>query len=191
MHSIVFALIVYVLVGIAVNFTKPIRSFINHRLLDFYETIPRDVPLKDYPEKRLALAVMLLRVCIVLLYPIFLPGVIMSRRRFKKEFRRQNPLPKGDTPSKIYNTGVIRCKKCEHEERVRQAILTESKPFRLIFQCQTCSKFSYHEVDQNELSRAICTCGGALTRTDVLKCSRCSSADVSYYQDDTMNIEIV
>jgi hypothetical protein len=77
----------------------------------------------------------------------------------------------------------LTCAECYSEENITEYHLSETREKRYLCQCEKCAKFAYKPLD-SEASIMTCECGGQLTRSGVLRCSKCRSFRVKLSKCD-------
>ena len=135
-------------------------------------------------ESKLMLARITITVGFVLLWVVFIWGVLKEHRNIQATRKRVQERSKGLWFSYIGGHGTIRYKDCEHNEEITSFIhgINSSTTG---FQCQACGKFASigsggcGKVNKNEES-LICKCGGSLEREEEIFCQRCKSKNLSY-----------
>lgn len=136
------------------------------------------------PESKLLLARITITIGFVLLWIIFIWGILKEHWNIQDTRKRVHEKYKGLWFSYMGGHGTIRCKDCDHTEEVTSFIHgTNSSSSG--FQCQVCGKFasirSGGPGQANEYEDSlVCECGGSLERKKALFCPQCKSEDLSY-----------
>ena len=136
------------------------------------------------PEGKLLLARITITIGFVLLWIVFIWGILKEHWNIQGTRKRVHEKSKGLWFSYMGGHGTIQCKDCDHTEEVTSFIHgTNSSSSG--FQCQDCGKFasirSGGPGKANEYEDSlVCECGGSLERKKVLFCPQCKSEDLSY-----------
>ena len=139
---------------------------------------------KQPSELKLMLARITITIGFVLLWIVFIWGILREHWDIQDTSKRVHEKSKGLWFSYMGGHGTIRCKDCNHTEEVTSFIHgTNSSSSG--FQCQGCGKFasirSGGSGKANEYEDSlVCECGGSLERKKVLFCPQCKSEDLSY-----------
>ena len=135
-------------------------------------------------ELKLLLAKITITVGFVLLWVVFIWGVLKERWNIQATRKRFQERSKGLWFSYIGGHGTVRCKDCELNEEITSFIhgINSSTTG---FQCQACGKFasigSGGPGKANEYEESlVCKCGGCLDREKIIFCPTCQSKNLSY-----------
>ena len=135
-------------------------------------------------ERKLLLARITITIGFVLLWIVFILGILKEHWNIQDTRKTVHEKSKGLWFSYMGGHGTVSCKVCYHTEDVTSFIHgTNSSSSG--FQCQGCGKFtsirSGGPGKANEYEDSlICECAGSLEREKVLFCSQCKSEDLSY-----------
>jgi hypothetical protein len=122
----------------------------------------------------------------ILLWPVFIPGVLRERARIRA--RKKNFEEKSQGLWLEYNTGghgTVTCNDC-HFSKELTSFIHGRDWCNSGFQCQSCGKLTSIRAGgpgrpRNEYERRlVCACGGDLARDRVVFCPRCKSKNMSY-----------
>ena len=135
-------------------------------------------------ESKLQLARITITVGFVLLWVVFIWGVLKEHWNIQATRKRVQERSKGLWFSYIGGHGTVRCKDCDHNEEITSFIhgINSSSTG---FQCQACGKFSSigsgGPGKANEYEESlVCKCGGGLDREKIIFCPSCHSKNLSY-----------
>ena len=135
-------------------------------------------------ESKLMLARITITVGFVLLWVVFIWGILKEHWNIQVTRKRIQERSKGLWFSYIGGHGTVRCKDCEHNEEITSFIhgINSSTTG---FQCQACGKFaaigSGGSGRANEYEESlVCKCGGCLDREKIIFCPSCQSKNLSY-----------
>jgi hypothetical protein len=135
-------------------------------------------------ETKLQLARITITVGFVLLWVVFIWGVLKEHRNIQATRKSVQERSKGLWFSYIGGHGTVMCKDCEHNEEITSFIhgINSSTTG---FQCQACGKFasirSGGPGKANEYEESlVCKCGGGLDREKIIFCPNCQSKNLSY-----------
>ena len=178
--------LLYLLFGVLLGTVGPAGSEISEHV----ERI-RGSPLvnavmdRQQPSKfKLALFRLVATVVFVLLWPVFIYGIVKDQRQRKSSMRAfQDTLAEGLWfQYSMGGRGDIRCGGCGYTEEVTSFIHGVSSSVTG-FQCQVCGSFAAIESvgSANEYARGlVCGCGGPLDREKIVFCPRCRSRSLTY-----------
>lgn len=135
-------------------------------------------------EKKLFFFKVIVSIGFVIMWPIFIWGVLKQHKEEKEAARAFVEKSKGLWFSYLGGHGLLRCNDCDHKEEVTSFIhgIDSSSSG---FQCQECGKFekigSGGPGHASEYKRSLtCECGGDLKRDKMLFCPDCKSQNLSY-----------
>jgi hypothetical protein len=177
---------VYLAIGILLVAVGPVSENIDKEI-----DRARGTPLsnafieREQPsESKLILARITITVGFVLLWVVFIWGVLKEHRNIQATRKKVQERSKGLWFSYIGGHGTVRCKDCEHNEEITSFIhgINSSTTG---FQCQACGKFASIESGgpgkANEYEESlVCKCGGGLDREKIIFCPSCHSKNLSY-----------
>ena len=177
---------VYLAIGVVLVFIGPVAENISREI-----DRARGTPLsnafmeREQPsESKLMLARITITVGFVLLWVVFIWGVLKEHWNIQATRKRVQERSKGLWFSYIGGHGTVSCKECEHNEEITSFIhgINSSTTG---FQCQACGKFaaigSGGPSRANEYEKSlVCECGGKLERQKKIFCSNCKSHNLSY-----------
>ena len=177
---------VYLAIGILLVAVGPVSENIDKEI-----DRARGTPLsnafieREQPsESKLILARITITVGFVLLWVVFIWGVLKEHRNIQATRKKVQERSKGLWFSYIGGHGTVRCKDCEHNEEITFFIhgINSSTTG---FQCQACGKFASIESGgpgkANEYEESlVCKCGGGLDREKIIFCPSCHSKNLSY-----------
>jgi len=135
-------------------------------------------------EAKLKLARITITIGFVLLWILFIWGVLKEHWNIQAIRKRVQEKSKGLWFSYIGGHGIVGCKDCGHDEEVTSFIhgINSSSTG---FQCQACGKFA--SIGSGGPGKAIeyeenltCRCGGSLDREKIIFCPSCKSKNLSY-----------
>jgi hypothetical protein len=125
-----------------------------------------------------------LTVAFILLWPIFIYGIMKARRLASAVEKDLAEKSKGLRYCYMGGCGTITCKECRHSEDITSFIHGIDSSVSG-FQCQWCGKL--HSVNASGRGQArqyerslVCDCGGPMDREKVLFCPGCKSQNLSY-----------
>lgn len=135
-------------------------------------------------ETKLKLARITITIGFVLLWIVFIWGVLKEHWNIQATRKRVQERSKGLWFSYIGGHGTVRCKDCDHNEEITSFIHGISS-ITTGFQCQACGKFtsigSGGPGRANEYEESlVCKCGGGLDREKIIFCPNCQSKNLSY-----------
>lgn len=137
-------------------------------------------------ELKLALFRLIATVVFVLLWPVFISGILKEQKQRASRIKEfHDRLAEGLWfQYSMGGRGNLRCIDCNHSEEVTSFIhgMYESVTG---FQCQACGRFAAIESGgpghANEYaSSLVCVCGGPLDREKVVFCPNCRSRNLTY-----------
>jgi hypothetical protein len=177
---------VYLAIGILLVAVGPVSENIDKEI-----DRARGTPLsnafmeREQPsESKLQLARITITVGFVLLWVVFIWGVLKEHWNIQATRKRVQERSKGLWFSYIGGHGTVRCKDCDHNEEITSFIhgINSSSTG---FQCQACGKFSSigsgGPGKANEYEESfVCKCGGGLDREKIIFCPSCKSKNLSY-----------
>ena len=177
---------VYLAIGILLVAVGPVSENIDKEI-----DRARGTPLsnafmeREQPsESKLQLARITITVGFVLLWVVFIWGVLKEHWNIQATRKRVQERSKGLWFSYIGGHGTVRCKDCDHNEEITSFIhgINSSSTG---FQCQACGKFSSigsgGPGKANEYEESlVCKCGGGLDREKIIFCPGCKSKNLSY-----------
>ena len=121
----------------------------------------------------------------VLLWPVFIVGIMKAQRKAKKEDQAfEDKRSQGLWFHYLGGYGSISCNDCMHNESITS--FTHGRDSSTAgFQCQECGKFAAIQSGgpgkaAEYKSSLICECGGKFEREKVLFCPQCRSKNLSY-----------
>ncbi len=139
-------------------------------------------------ELKLLLFRVLITAGFVLLWPVFIHGIVKAQRMAKEDSQAfDNKLSQGLWFQYLGGYGSITCTDCHHNESITS--FTHGRDSSTTgFQCQTCGAFAaIHSGGPGRASQyessLTCECGGQLEREKVLFCPSCKSQKLSYNMD--------
>ena len=185
-HMLEISIGIYIAIGILLVSIGPVAENISKEI-----DRARGTPLsnafmeREQPsERKLLLARITITIGFILLWIVFIWGILKEHWNIQDTRKRVHEKSKGLWFSYMGGHGAIRCKDCDHTEEVTSFIHgTNSSSSG--FQCQGCGKFasirSGGPGKANEYEDGlVCECGGSLERKKVLFCPQCKSEDLSY-----------
>ena len=136
-------------------------------------------------EFKLLLFRLLITAGFILLWPIFIGGIVSSQRKAKEELEEfLEEQRKGLRFQLMGGHGTIACEECDFSQSITS--FTHGRDSSTSgFQCQHCGKFhairSSGPGHANEhKDRLVCDCGGQLERNEVVFCPSCHSTRLTY-----------
>ena len=171
---------VYLAIGILLVAVGPVSENIDKEI-----DRARGTPLsnafmaREQPsESKLQLARITITVGFVLLWVVFIWGVLKEHWNIQATRKRVQERSKGLWFSYIGGHGTVRCEDCDHNEEITSFIhgINSSSSG---FQCQACGKFSSigsgGPGKANEYEESlVCKCGGGLDREKIIFCPKCN-----------------
>ena len=137
-------------------------------------------------ELKIFLFRMLITAGFILLWPVFIPGVLREQARF--QVRDKVFAEKSQGLSFEYNMGghgIVTCNDCCYSKELTS--FTHGRDWcNSGFQCQSCGKLTTIQSGgpgraANEYERSlVCGCSGVLARDKVVFCPECKSKNMSY-----------
>lgn len=136
-------------------------------------------------EFKLFLFRLLITAGFILLWPIFIGGIVSSQRKAKEELEEfLEEQSKGLRFQFMGGHGAIACEACDFSLSITS--FTHGRDSSTSgFQCQTCGKF--HAIRSGGPGHAkeykdglVCDCGGKLERDEIVFCPSCKSTKMSY-----------
>jgi hypothetical protein len=178
---------VYLIIGILLatigpagkDITEEIERIRGSSLLNAY--LEREPP----SEFKLWLFRILISVGFILLWPVFIFGIMKAQKNARDEADAfEDKRSQGLWFKYLGGHGSITCKDCNHNESLT-SFTHGSQSSTTGFQCQECGMFS--AIRSGGPGRAtdyestlICECGGKFEREKVLFCPECHSKNLSY-----------
>ena len=171
-----FATATYFLIGVILLIRSPFKASI-HDALRVPET----------PKYKLAILRVVLSLGILLLWPIFLPGVLSEPRQRQSKAEKLDKFF-GEEPglrfSMMGGVGTVSCRTCGYSVNVVSFIhrksLSGGASGSAGYQCQSCGKFTTSSNSTEDIASVLCDCGGSLRRDAVLFCPTCRGRDLDY-----------
>jgi ribosomal protein S27E len=177
---------VYLAIGVVLVCIGPVAENIS-REIDQARGTPMSnafMQREQPPESKLLLARITITVGFVLLWVVFIWGVLKEHWNIQATRKRVQERSKGLWFSYIGGHGTVKCKDCDHNEEIT-SFLHGINSSSTGFQCQACGKFaaiaSGGPGKANEYEESlVCRCGGSLDREKIIFCSSCKSKNLSY-----------
>jgi hypothetical protein len=137
-------------------------------------------------ELKIFLSRMVITAGFILLWPVFIPGVLREQARVRA--RDKVYAEKSQGLSFEYNMGghgIVTCQDCHYIKEL--TAFTHGRDWcKSGFQCQSCGELTSIQAGgpgrpRNEYERRlVCACGGVLARDKVVFCPECKSKNMSY-----------
>ena len=180
--------LVYLLIGVLLGTVGPAgREISEHVRLTRGSPLTNAFAEREQPsELKLALFRLIITVSFILLWPVFIYGIVKDQRdkaASMKAFQDKHAEGLWFQYS-MGGRGELSCNDCSYNEEVTSFIHGISSS-STGFQCQACGRFAAIESggpDQaNEYARRLeCDCGGPLDREKVVFCPSCRSKNLTY-----------
>jgi len=177
---------VYLAIGVVLVCIGPVAENIS-REIDRARGTPMSnafMQREQPPESKLLLARITITIGFVLLWVVFIWGILKEHWSIQDSRISVQERSKGLWFSYMGGHGTVSCKDCNHSEEVTSFIhgINSSSSG---FQCQGCGKFasirSGGPGKANEYEESlVCRCGGSLDREKIIFCSSCKSKNLSY-----------
>ena len=181
-------LVVYLVLGVLLATIGPAGEDIQREMertrgtpmLNAY--LERDPP----PEWKLFIFRAMITTGFILLWPIFIVGIVKAQREGREEAQSfEDERSQGLWFHYLGGCGTLTCQDCSHRASVTS--FTHGRDSSTSgYQCQACGKF--HAISTGGPGRAsqtreslVCDCGGKLRRDKVLFCPHCQSRKLSYF----------
>ena len=180
-------LVIYLIIGIFLATIGPAGKDITLEVDRIRGSSLLDAYLEREPPSELKLWIFraIITAGFVLLWPVFIVGIMKAQRKAKKEYQEfEDKRSQGLWFHYLGGYGSISCNDCMHTESITSFIHGRDSS-AAGFQCQSCGKFAAinsvvpgkAKEYQNSL---ICECGGKFEREKVLFCPECQSKNLSY-----------
>jgi hypothetical protein len=181
------ALVIYFLVGTLLATVGPAGKDITVEVDRIRGSSLLDAYLEREPPSELKLWIfrVIITVGFVLLWPVFIFGIMKAQRKAEEEDQSfEDEREQGLWFHYLGGYGSITCKDCMHNESITS--FTHGRDSSTAgFQCQACGKFAAINSGgprkaKEYQSSLICECGGKFEREKVLFCPECRSKNLSY-----------
>jgi hypothetical protein len=181
----VIGLAAYVVVGVLLLLVGPLQKAVTKSIQEvthppFYHARAA-MGRQDMPRwKRLVFAGTL-RASAVILWPLFLPGLIKEDLAGKRRLERSKER-RSLTYGVMGGSGTVNCETCGYKEEIISFLHSDDlSRCEVGFQCQACGKFvALQDHISFDRARVTCECGGTLRRDRPVFCPACRSEAMRY-----------
>jgi len=180
-------LVIYLIIGIFLATIGPAGKDITVEVDRIRGSTLLDAYLEREPPSELKIWIFraIITAGFVLLWPVFIVGIMKAQRKAKKEDQAfEDKRSQGLWFHYLGGYGSISCNDCMHNESITS--FTHGRDSSTAgFQCQECGKFAAIQSGgpgkaAEYKSSLICECGGKFEREKVLFCPECRSKNLSY-----------
>ena len=186
-HLFAIVLVIYLVIGVLLATIGPAGKDITVEVDRIRGSSLLDAYLEREPPSELKLLVfrVIITAGFVLLWPVFIFGIMKAQRKAKEEDQAfEDKRTQGLWFHYLGGYGSITCNDCMHNESITS--FTHGRDSSTSgFQCQACGKFA--AINSGGPGKAteyksslICECGGKFEREKVLFCPECRSKNLSY-----------